>query len=146
MTDFAWHVHHKVLVEPLTEPIENRIAYIRKDKPADEIELRLRLLKLVRGSLPAEYVEAAAEYARTGAKYKEGWAKYQATVATDKEAWIKYLDAGSKLNAAGSKYRKTWVKYGPEIEALHAIECPDCPWTGHPGSIFGSKLAERFGR
>lgn len=26
---FAWHVHHGVLVEPLLEPIEERIAYIK---------------------------------------------------------------------------------------------------------------------
>lgn len=57
---FAWHVHHETLVEPLTEPIENRIAYIRKDKPAGEIELRLRLLKPVRGSLPAGHAKARA--------------------------------------------------------------------------------------
>ena len=27
-----WHVHHDILVEPLTEPIENRIAFIKKNK------------------------------------------------------------------------------------------------------------------
>src|SRR3990172_2550455 len=44
----AWHVHHDILVERLTEPLENRIAYIKQRKPADEQELRLRFLQPVR--------------------------------------------------------------------------------------------------
>src|SRR3972149_4661141 len=36
-----WHIHHQQLAEPLTEPLKNRIAYIKKDKPKDEIKLRL---------------------------------------------------------------------------------------------------------
>src|SRR3972149_3248625 len=28
-----WHIHHQQLAEPLTEPLKNRIAYIKKDKP-----------------------------------------------------------------------------------------------------------------
>jgi hypothetical protein len=35
--DWVWHVHHEILVEPLTEPIENRIAYIKSDKSPEEV-------------------------------------------------------------------------------------------------------------
>lgn len=48
----AWHVHHEKLWEVLTEPIENRIAYIKSDKPKDEQTTRLRLLKPIIGPLP----------------------------------------------------------------------------------------------
>jgi hypothetical protein len=44
---YAWHIHDRRLVEPLSEPIENRVAYIKSDKPKDEQETRLRLLKPV---------------------------------------------------------------------------------------------------
>jgi len=43
-----WHIHHDVLVENLTEPLKNRIKYIKEEKPKDEIKLRLKLLKKVK--------------------------------------------------------------------------------------------------
>ena len=39
--ELYWHVHHDILVENLTEPIENRIKFIKENKPKDEIKLRL---------------------------------------------------------------------------------------------------------
>ena len=52
VTDYWWHIHHQELVEWLTEPVRARINYIKENKPADEIELRLRLLKPVLGKIP----------------------------------------------------------------------------------------------
>jgi hypothetical protein len=43
-----WHVHHEILVENLTEPLKNRIAYIKAEKPEEEIKIRLKLLKRVK--------------------------------------------------------------------------------------------------
>ena len=51
-TDFWWHVHHEKLVEHLTEPVRARINYIKKEKPREEVEIRLRLLKPVLGKIP----------------------------------------------------------------------------------------------
>ena len=109
MTTFAWHVHHETLIEPLTEPIENRIAYIKQAKPASEVELRLRLLKPVQGELPAALDKARAAL-------DKAWA-----------ALDKARAAHVKARAALDKARAACM---PEIEALHAIECPDCPWDG----------------
>jgi len=89
VTQFAWHIHHMVLVEPMTEPIENRIAFIRTNKPKHEVATRLRLLKPVQGVLPVAVVEARKAYVEARKAYDE------------------------------------------EIDALHAIECPNCPWDGH---------------
>ena len=47
-----WHIHHETLVENLTEPLQNRIDCIKSSKPKDEIKLRLKLLKPVKGILP----------------------------------------------------------------------------------------------
>ena len=55
-----WHIHHDALLEFPTEPIEQRIAYIKKEKPADEIEIRLRWLTPVQGELPLELLNAWA--------------------------------------------------------------------------------------
>lgn len=51
-TDYWWHIHHEQLYEYLTEPIRARINYIKENKPKDEIELRLKLLKPVLGKIP----------------------------------------------------------------------------------------------
>ena len=111
MTTFAWHVHHEVLVEPLTEPIENRIAYIKAYKPRHEQATRLRLLRIVKGELPAAYAARDKAYA---ARDKADAARDKAYAARDK------ADADNL----------------PAILALHAVECePDCPWDGR--SIFG---------
>ena len=101
---FAWHVHHEILVEPLTgDGIAERRAYIEKAKPREEIATRLRLLREVRGQLPAEVVEAE-----------------QASV-TARQAY------DTARQASDTALRK----HMPAIEALHAAECLNCPWDGH---------------
>ena len=66
MTDygFAWHIHHQILLEPLLEPIESRIAYIKANKPANEVPTRLKLLRPVKGPLPPGLVKAGEAYAK----------------------------------------------------------------------------------
>ena len=59
---FAWHVHHDTLLEPLSASIETRIEYIRKYKPLEEQALRLRLLHVVKGPLPRSLVKPLATY------------------------------------------------------------------------------------
>ena len=121
---FAWHVHHNVLIELLTEPIENRIKYIKKFKPKNEIKLRLKLLKVVKGELPKEFVEA--------------WQKCD-------ETWQEYVEARQKYDEAWQKYYKAWQgcveaykKYESQILALHEKECPNCPWNGK--TIFSKEV------
>jgi len=108
MTDkpvFYWHIHHDVLVGPLTKTIENRIAFIKEQKLEHERETRLRLMRPVKGRLPDAVVEA----------------------------WYAYLKAGNaydKLSAAWRTYDKALADHKDKIEALHAKECPNCPWNG----------------
>ena len=121
-----WHVHHDVLCE-WSNNIEERIDYIKKNKPEGEIETRLRLLKAVKGKLPEEFYKAnkawykawdEANKARNKARNKENKAWYEANKARDKAY-------------------KARNKYKNEIEALHKNECPDCPWNGR--TIFPKK-------
>ena len=120
-----WHIHHDVLLEPLTEPLKNRIKYIKENKPKDEIELRLKLMKPVKGELPLEFVEAWQKYKEmkwdsTWERYDNGWFQNdKAWESCDKE-WLEYM-------WAKQKYNKMWQKYLSQIEALHKKECPRCP-------------------
>ena len=128
---FAWHIHHDVLVEELTEPIENRIEYIKKFKPKNEVKLRLKLLKVVKGELPKEFVEAWQKYYEAWQKYYETWQKYY-------ETWQKHVEARQKYYEAWQKYVKVYKKYESQILALHEKECPNCSWNGK--TIFSKEV------
>ena len=122
---YAWHVHHDVLVEELTEPIEVRQEYIRQNKPKNEIETRLRLLKPVR-----------SDFSEYDAIRSKAWSEYDAIEskarsecdAIRSKAWSEYDAIVSK---ARSEYdaieSKAWSEY---VLPLHAKECPNCPWNG----------------
>ena len=184
--DWVWHVHHEILVERLTEPIENRIAYIRWEKPSNEIETRLRLMKPVRGTItPPKYWqeadakrreadakwqeayakrreayakwqeayakwqeayakrrEADAKWQEADAKWQEAYAKRREADAKRREAYAKWQEADAKWQEADAKRREAYAKWqeadakcqaSPSwkaVEALHAKECPNCPWDG----------------
>ena len=148
---FYWHLHHDVLLEPLTEPLKNRIEYIKESKPKNEIELRLKLLKPVRGKLPDEIIKVGEAYYKaqeTSDKarktYYKAWETYykmdetynEAKEACDKigEAYDKtgetYNEAKEVYNEAKKVYDKTLKKYSKEINELHEKECPNCSWNG----------------
>ena len=89
---FFWHIHHDKLVE-WSDDINKRVEYIKKDKPASEQEIRLGLMKKVKGVLPAEFVRA----------YKardKAWVK----------VWVKADKAGAKADKARDKADKAWDK------------------------------------
>ena len=125
-----FHIHHDILVEPLTEPIKNRIKFIKENKPKNEIKLRLKLMKPVKGELPKEFIEAGQKYVKAEQKYDEARQKYV-------EAGQKYFEVELKYFEARQKFDEARQKYEPQIIALHKKECPNCPWKN--GSIFPDK-------
>jgi len=152
-----FHIHHKVLVEPLTEPIENRIKFIKENKPKEEIKLRLKLMKPVKGKLPQELIEAwqkyveaekkydemrqryndtGQKYVEVGRKYNGTGQKYDETEQKHDEAGQKYDRAGQKYDEAGWKYDGARQKYNSQIENLHKKECHDCSWDSKQQTIF----------
>ena len=116
--EFYWHVHHEVLCEALTEPIQNRIDYIKRYKYASEVETRLRCMTPVLHPerLPVEWEEAYAKWKEAGEKREEAYAKWE--------------EADAKRREAYAKRREAYAKWLPQIEALHKQEHPDCPWNG----------------
>ena len=160
----AWHIHHEILVELLTEPIEERLRCIDTEKakcePSWKIERRKRLLKPVMGPLSEkiekanqEWEKADKEGEKANQKRKKAyqkWAKadkerekanqermktYQEWAKADKE-WEK---AYQKRKKAYQEWEKVLGEHQVEIEALHKVECPDCPWDGK--TIFSEKVA-----
>ena len=134
----AWHVHHEILLEPLTEPIETRRAYIQSSKPPEEIETRLRLLKEVKGELPLALIAAAQTRAQTWQAYIQAKRTYYQTWrgAYDQAAGA-CVQTWQASNQAGETYVQAVEAYTTEINALHTLECPDCPWDGT--TIFSAK-------
>ena len=113
---FYWHIHHHILVEPLTEPLKNRIAFIERNKLEHERETRLRLMQPVKGKLPDAVVKA-----------RKAWDKARKAYVKAREAWDGAREACNKAWAA---YLKALRDHKDEIEALHTKECPNCPWDG----------------
>jgi len=118
---YYWHIHHSTLLEPLTEPLGNRIEYIKKYKPEDEQELRLKLIKPVKGKIPIKVAKA-------------GKASDKAWTASDKawEASVKARKAYDKVREASAKvreaYAKAWEAYvktlnSAAIKKLHKKQC-----------------------
>lgn len=104
---WAWHVHHDKLVEPLSEPIEVRQAYIRTNKPAEELPTRQRLLRVVQDQATLTTAREVFEAAT-----RPAWEAYSAAERPAREA------------------------YEAAINALHLRECPDCPWDAQRKTLF----------
>lgn len=128
MVILAWHVHHDRLYEPLTEPIEVRREYIQKRKPEAERAIRLRLLKVVVGPVSAVLDDL--------------WRAFEATWRAPDDSWrvgdvVPSLVVPA-LGCAVLAFSDAWRVHESEMLALHAVECPDCPWDGE--TIFPERL------
>ena len=108
-----WHIHHDVLVE-WSDNIQERIDYIKKEKPENEIETRLHLLKPVEGKLPEEFIKAGENYAKAEENLDKAGENFD-------KAWEKY-------DKACENFDKAWEKYKPAIKALHKKECNCKEW------------------
>ena len=147
---FYWHIHHDTLME-VSDNIEERIKYINEEKPKNEVELRLRLLKEVKGELPIELVEAGKAWDKArkvwneaGKVYNEALEVWVKTGEVWNKAWKVYRKARKVYDEAVEVWNKAWkvydkvvevyykvyYKYILEIEALHKQECLSCPWDG----------------
>ena len=124
---WGWHIHHEILCEEQLYPIEERIAYILTSKAPKERALRLRLLRPVIDDAMVPiwktYDDAMAAIQKT---YADAMAAIQKTY-DDAIApiWKTYDDAIAPI----------WKTYADAMAAIHARECPNCPWDGE--SIFG---------
>ena len=120
---FFWHVHHGILVE-WCHSCDERIEYICIEKPLNERETRLRLFQPAKGNLPEEIIETwrACDKARQA---------FDIARRARDEAWLAYVEAYQAYDKARQAYYVAINKNMSKIKALHAEECPNCPWNGH---------------
>jgi len=128
--DAVWCVHHETLIETLTEPPENRIAFILSDKPKGEQARRLREFRPVLGPLPEPYSRAEAEYDRAWAEYDRARVEYA-------RAYAEYERLGAEYLRAGAEYARARAEYLAALEVQHRAEYPDSTWNGT--TIFGGE-------
>ena len=114
--ELCWHLYRAGSLCQFGD-IEARRVEVETIKAEYELPTRRRLMKRVVGELPSEFVEACAQEEAA----REIWEAWDARKARD-AAW-KAWKAQEARNAAYSKHKV-------EIEALHAEECPNCPWDG----------------
>ena len=150
---YYWHVHHDIFCEEATEPIENRIQFIKNHKPEKQIETRLKLLRIVKNQeavkeIFSEYekIEQPAwdEYLKIE---QSAWKEYlkierpalEAYEKIERSAWKEYEKIQQSAREKYLKIRRSAMKRrNQKLEELHKIECfPDCPWNGK--TIFPEK-------
>ncbi len=115
-----WHVHHDELLEYCYD-YDERVRFIKENKPKNERELRLRLCRPVKGKLPIAVKKAGIAYSTAAKAYIE-------TPTFGGDIW-------SAMNKSRKAYQEVVEDNMPAIEELHRKECPDCPWDGK--TIFG---------
>ena len=115
------------------EQVEDRIAYIKTDKPKMERPLRLKLLKIIKESLPlelqkayAEWQKAYAEWHKTHAKWRKSYAGREKTYAGREKTYAEWQKAYAEWQKADAEWQKTINS--PEGVALHKRVC-GCAWT-----------------
>jgi hypothetical protein len=147
---FYWHYHREGLIE-FCRDYHGHVNFIRTEKAVDEVSVRLRLFKPVRGTLPEAVVQAGQAYAQARKVYDQaaqvcnqagrvyaqaGQACNQARLVYNlagqacKQAEEAYDQAGQALDQAWQAFNRALQDNMPAIEALHQQECPNCPWDG----------------
>lgn len=144
ISGFAFHCHHDVLVEWVTD-FDERVNYIKALKLAKEQELRLRLFRMIpTDRIPIDYAKAHAACSKDWAAYVKAWAAYnKAKAACDKDwvayvkawvayskAFVTYYKAKGTYNKAKAACDKARAAYDTYFEGLHKELCPNCPWDG----------------
>jgi hypothetical protein len=114
-----WNIHHEVLLETTTEPIENRIAYIKSSKRLSEQRVRLLCLVKVKApsKLPKTVVKACADCDKARADYYKARADYY-------KAYADYDKACADCDKACADYVKACADYFPQLLHRHNLEYP----------------------
>jgi hypothetical protein len=115
------HCHHNILVEHCYN-YDERVEAIKRDKPQNEQEIRLRLFKL----LPKEAIEELpTAWRRTCAEWNKAYAEW---CKADAE-WHKADAELDKADAEWCKADAEWCKEGQEI--WHKKWCGCTNWNGN---------------
>src|SRR3990167_7686773 len=106
MTTWYWHIHHYILCEPVFGTIEARIKVIKKHKPINELDLRLRLMRPLRqpSRLPSVLVAAGQDYIKASQNYDKAGENYDKASQDYNNARQDYDKAGENYDKASQDY------------------------------------------
>ena len=136
----AWHCHHEILIEPLTDPAENRIRFILSSKGEHEQALRLHLFRPFRGPIPAKLNKAHADRQKADADWQKADADRQKADADRQKADADWQKADADWKKADADWKKAdadWKK--ADADLFHEKQCKNCPWDGK--TIFPKEAA-----
>lgn len=128
----TWHAYHAKSLCQLVD-LEVRRVEIEAIKPEHELPTRRRLMKAVVGELPEEFVRACEVEVEAGAAADVACEVYFNMDSEDKELDLAQNTWHESLNTrkiALDTRQAAYQTHKAEIERLHAVECPDCPWDG----------------
>jgi len=121
----AMHVHHDILFEYCYD-FDERVNAIKKNKPENEQEIRLRLFKMLPEEaiteLPKKLLKADAEWQKAYAEWKKASAEWQKAYAEFQKAYAEWQKASAEWKKASAEW--------PEKEAWHAKWCGCKEWNG----------------
>ena len=122
-------------LEVLMEPVENRIAYIKVEKPEHERAVRLHAMRPVVGRLPEPVLAALSQWDRACAEWDRACAERDRACAERDRACAEWDKARAERDRACAERDRACAAHYSEIMALHAIECADVRWDEN-GLIF----------
>jgi hypothetical protein len=141
----AIHCHHDKLFEYCYN-YDEKVNYIKSDKPKHEIETRLQLFKMLSreaiAELPKRLVKAYADWKKADAEYTKANAEYnKARVKADadwekayadwKKAYADWKKAYADWKKADAEYTKADAEYTKaDQEAWHKKWCGCKEWNG----------------
>ena len=140
------HCHHDILME-YCHDYDKRVQYIKTNKPKNEIEIRLKLFKLLSkeavNALPKRLIKADAERKKAYALWEKADVEWEKANAERKKAyalwekadavWEKEYAEWKKANAERKKAYAEWEKEYAEWkgkEEWHKKFCGCKEWNG----------------
>jgi hypothetical protein len=115
-----WHCHHDELYEYCWDKQE-RINYIKFEKPKSEIKTRLKLFKKIKGKLPKELLEATQLREATKREYEKTNRSFM-SVRYNNWIYEVFSDANKNLEKIKKEYSKL-------MNTLHKKECGCKEWS-----------------
>ena len=113
-------LHHNILCEPLTEPIENRIQFILDNKPKNQQAIRFWALRPWPGGIPIEWQRLQTAERFVAAELRRLWAEGSRLINTEprvlqaeeERVYVKLESLQNKEQRLFMKLRQEWTKKG----------------------------------
>jgi hypothetical protein len=122
--EWGWHIHHAVLYEKLTEPMQKRMDYVKGNKGMIETPTRLKLMRVV---IDQKKLDSLVKQLEDDKKVYESAIERAANKGRKGKDNPDYKLASEEATAAYDDL----IEAEQGIMELHRQECePDCPWNG----------------